>query len=655
MPLSYAVALALAAAAPATPASAHDVAAAFGARQGIQGISLSPEGKQVAIIVPNGRGKALQVVDMVSGGAPQTILRSAGAGDRLERCRWATEKRLLCDVTLVSQQGLTKRVYFSRLISLNRDGSDVKVMTVRDGARALGLQQFGGGVIDWLGDGQGAVLMTRDFVPEEATDSRIAQRQEGLGVERVDATSIQRKMVEPPRRNAAEYITDGHGNIRVMGLYVAPASGHVSTEYEYQYRKAGARDWLTLSRYDWNARTGFNPYAVDPDQNVVYGFDTVDGRRVFARISLDGKLKKEVLLARPDVDVDDIIQVGRQSRVVGASYATDKRVPVYSDQPLNQLRIALGRALPQSPIISIVDASSDENKLLIRSESDTDPGRFYLFDKKVQNLEEILPVRPQMAGQKLAPVKPITYAAADGTMIPAYLTLPAGSTGKNLPAIVMPHGGPSARDEWGFDWLAQFFAARGYAVLQPNYRGSSGYGDAWFNKNGWQSWRTAVGDVNDAGRYLQSSGIAAPGKLAIVGWSYGGYAALQSAVVDPALFKAIVAIAPVTDLDMLRRESEGFDNYQVMSRYIGTGEHIEAGSPLRHVRDIKAPVLLFHGDQDDNVGVGQSRAMEQRMTAAGKKVTYVEYKGLDHQLDDGPTRTEMLSKSDAFLRASLGL
>jgi dipeptidyl aminopeptidase/acylaminoacyl peptidase len=166
-----------------------------------------------------------------------------------------------------------------------------------------------------------------------------------------------------------------------------------------------------------------------------------------------------------------------------------------------------------------------------------------------------MPERPDLADYKLAPVKAITYKAADGTDIPAYLTLPPGSDGKNIPAIVMPHGGPASRDEWGFDWLSQFFAHQGYAVLQPNFRGSSGYGEAWFQKNGYQSWKTAIGDVNDAGRWLSAQGIAAPGKLAIVGWSYGGYAALQSAVLDPDLFKAIVAVAPVTDLETCDRSS----------------------------------------------------------------------------------------------------
>ena len=190
--------------------------------------------------------------------------------------------------------------------------------------------------------------------------------------------------------------------------------------------------------------------------------------------------------------------------------------------------------------------------------SDTDPGMLYLYTKATRGLAEVLPIRNELVGVAMGKMTPVSFPAADGTMIPGYLTLPPGSDGKGLPAIVMPHGGPGARDEWGFDWLVQFYAARGFAVLQPNYRGSTGYGSAWYQKNGFQSWRIAIGDVNDAGRWLVSQGIAKSDQLGIVGWSYGGYAALQSSVLDPNLFKAIVAIAPVTDLDRLREESRNF-------------------------------------------------------------------------------------------------
>jgi dipeptidyl aminopeptidase/acylaminoacyl peptidase len=250
---------------------------------------------------------------------------------------------------------------------------------------------------------------------------------------------------------------------------------------------------------------------------------------------------------------------------------------------------------------------------------------------------------------KLGRVKPISSPAADGTMIPGYLTLPPGSSGKNLPAIVMPHGGPDSRDEWGFDWLAQFYVSQGFAVLQPNFRGSAGYGDEWYKKNGFQSWRTSIGDVTDAGRWLVAQGIAKPSALSVVGWSYGGYAALQSAVLAPDLFKAVVAIAPVTDLTTLKSNAKGYYDAAVVRDYVGNGPHVSEGSPAQNASLIKAPVMLFHGDYDRNVEIQHSKIMENKLKAAGKQVTFVKYEGLTHGLRNSAARIDMLTKSAAFL------
>ncbi|WP_052216017.1 alpha/beta hydrolase family protein [Sphingomonas sp. ERG5] len=636
--------------------AADDVAARFGAREAIQQISLSPDGTRVAFIAPVGRGSVLMIGDLVKGGDPKRLIAASGKDDKLSDCHWSTNAALICKIYMYEAGPSGDRLTFSRLVTVDSNSGAVKLLSVDGSSRALDIMQNGGEIIDWVPDGaEGTALLTRQYVPERTIGTNIASTRDGLGVEQVNIATLSRKGVEPPRADAVEYITDGLGKVRIMGMRPRTASGYDGKTIKYFYRVPDKKDWEPLGNLviDAGTTTGFNPWAVDRKLNVAYGFDNHQGRTALFSVALDATLKRDLVAARDDVD--GLVRIGRQNRVVGVSYVTDRRQTEFFDPALRKLGVALAKALPGQPLISFVDANSDESKLLLFAGGDTNPGAYYVYDKVTRGLAEVMPVRPLLAQTALASVKAITFAAADGTQIPAYLTLPPGSDGKNLPSIVMPHGGPGARDEWGFDWLAQYFAARGFAVLQPNFRGSAGYGEAWFNKNGFQSWRTAVGDVNDGGRWLTSQGIAAPGKLAIVGWSYGGYAALQSSVLDAALFKAIVAIAPVTDLETLRAESQGFTNFTMVDAFIGHGAHVVQGSPARNASRIKAPVLMFHGDQDRNVGIGQSRLMARQMKEAGGQAELVEFKGLDHQLDDGEARAMMLDKANTFLRQSLGL
>lgn len=635
-----------------------DPAGAFGARESVIQISLSPSGDKLAYIAPGpGPSSILYTVDLRNGGQPTRTTAASGNPARLTSCHWVSEERLVCNIYSIAKSGDGALIGFTRLIAVDSTGGDTKLLSHQENNAAAYVSYGGGQVVDWLPAEENAVLLARYYVPEDRESrSLVDDKREGLAVDRIDTRTLSKKTTEDPKRQAAEYISDGRGVVRIMGSNDIPTpGGYDSGKIRYFYRIKGDRAWKPLGVYDGINGEGFNPYAVDPDLDVVYGLKKKDGRLAVYTIALDGSGRETLIFAHPEVDVDGLVRIGRARRVVGASYATDKRRSVFFDSALEGLAKSLSKAIPNLPLVQVVDSSLDENKLLIWAGSDTDPGRYYLFDKPAKKLSEVMLVRQELEGATLSAVKPITYRASDGATVPAYLTLPPAGDGKKLPAILLPHGGPGSRDEWGFDWLAQYFASRGYAVLQPNFRGSSGYGDVWFQQNGFQSWRTAIGDVNDGGRWLISQGIADPSKLGIVGWSYGGYAALQSGVVDPDLFKAVVAIAPVTDLASLASRSREFSNYRVLRDFIGTGPHIREGSPAQHAERIKAPVLMFHGGLDMNVNVAQSRLMADRLKDAGHQTELVLYPELDHYLEDSAVRTEMLRKTDEFLRASMGM
>jgi dipeptidyl aminopeptidase/acylaminoacyl peptidase len=591
-----------------------DMARAFGARELVRQISLSPDGTRFAAVLSiKAHAQVLAVAPVDHPEQLKAILNADGDPETIESCNWANDARLVCSIYTIDGKA-SNLIGFSRLIAINPDGTGMKMMTGSGSGQALGLQQDGGNVIDWYGDSAcSAILITRQFVEEQSTGNLVANRQNGLGVERIDPVTLKRSIVERPNGAARLFITDGVGNVRITSRRGSNDDGYLNSQSSYLYRRVDSHNWepLVTVTSDSQVTSGFRPIAVDPTLNVAFGLDDNKGHDALYKMALEGTGKRELVYANPDVDVDGLIQIGRKQRVVGVTYATDRRQSAFFDAALNKLSASLSKAIPQLPLISFVDSSADENRLVLWGGSDTNPGVYMVFDKQTRHLDKLLDTRPELNAITLAPVKSITYTASDGTQVPAYLTLPVGSNGKNLPAIVMPHGGPSSRDEWGFDWLSQFYAARGYAVIQPNYRGSSGYGDKWFANNGFKSWRTAISDVNDAGRWLIRQGITTPDHLAIVGWSYGGYAALQSQVLDPDLFKAVVAVAPVTDLNALREEARGYTSFKLVDAFIGNGPHVRDGSPARHADAFKAPVLMFHGDRDQNVGIGESRLMAE--------------------------------------------
>ena len=630
-------------------------AAAFGAREAVSAPDLSPDGSTILYLTPGPGRKTVAVVGNLATGQFNKTLSTDGSPESLQWCHYASQSRAVCRFAgFVRWTGAVDNgipVYFGRMIAVDLDGSKPKLLGQAETNSDAGLRQTDGEIIDWLPDANGEVLVNRLYVPEAGTTGKLVYRNKrGWGVDRVDVTSLKSDTVEAPRE-AADYMTDGLGHVRLMSVSGARNSGIFTGDISYFYRTQGSRDWKDL--FSGNYRD-FSPLAIDAATDSLYVLKKKNGRYALYTIRLDGSKAETLVAENPRVDIDDVVRFGEGQKVIGYTYVEEKRETVYFDPEFRELANSLSKALPKTPLIEFADASRDGRKLLIFAGSDTDPGRYYLFDRDKKALAPLMIARPELEGRTLASVKPVTVTASDGTPIPAYLTLPPGKDPKGLPAVVLPHGGPESRDVWGFDWLPQFLAARGYAVIQPEFRGSGGFGDIWLSQNGFQGWRTSIGDISASAKWLGAQGIADPNRIAILGWSYGGYAALQSAATEPSLYKAVIAIAPVTDLSLLKDQAESYTYADLVRREIGSGPHVQQGSPLRNAAAITAPVLLVHGKMDANVFYSQSQKMDSALRGAGKQSELLSFEGLDHQLEDSTARTQMLTRIGELLERTIG-
>ena len=302
-----------------------------------------------------------------------------------------------------------------------------------------------------------------------------------------------------------------------------------------------------------------------------------------------------------------------------------------------------------------IDWSRDEKRVLVYSAGASDPGRYFLLDQATAKMHPVVDPYPSIDPSLLAEVKPIKYRARDGLELPGYLTLPRGREAKRLPLIVLPHGGPFARDEWSYSPLVQFLANRGYAVLQPQFRGSIGYGKDFVSR-GYGEWgKRMQDDIDDGVDWLARTGQVDPKRVCIVGASYGGYAAMWGAIRNPERYRCAASWAGVSDVEaMLRYDRKIFSAPRYFrewrTKVAGEGKFDPAAiSPIRFADRLKTPIFIAHGEKDDNVLPKQSRDMVAALTKAGRSVTSAFYEDSSHDFDSNADFEDWLKRLEAFL------
>jgi dipeptidyl aminopeptidase/acylaminoacyl peptidase len=433
--------------------------------------------------------------------------------------------------------------------------------------------------------------------------------------------------------------------------------------YQIRAYNRGGSDRVIYSETTKRPSLGIVGFSEREGALIALKYESSEFPEMFEIALADGALTGP-LKTREGAEIAGVIN-DENKVVMGVAYSG--MYPSYElfDEQLNrEVKAAVG-AMPDSSV-ALASWTDDWNKILLYVDGGAQPPRYILYDRPGRRLTQVARARPDIKPEEIAEVVTVEYKARDGLPIPTLITWPVGVPAdqrKNLPMIVMPHGGPESYDSVGFDWLAQFLANEGYLVLQPNFRGSGGFG-ASFAQAGYGEWgRQMQDDVTDGAKALITMGWADPNRTCIVGWSYGGYSALAGGALTPDLYKCVVAIAGVSDLKTMlghekRENGPESRTYAYWQSVIGDPDKdaaaIEAVSPYRLAANFKAPVLLIHGTDDLVVPQRQSELMDEALRAANKPVTFLRIGKDDHSLVAPESRTHALNEVAAFLKTHIG-
>lgn len=491
---------------------------------------------------------------------------------------------------------------------------------------------------------------------------------------------VSQKVSSTPRDHLMKVSADtGHGKSYARGGrhtwdWVVTPAGRIVARVDYHSKlndfsilvpkdeMFGGRSWHTIFKQETKI-PDISVVGINGEKNALVISGRIEGdRRGLYRMSLvDGTIEAPVY-EHPQVDVDYGIVDDYTGVVVGVSYTLDAAEQLFFDSELQKVLVAARNAIPNQRIY-LRSWDMARNRFIVKSEGPSNAGTFFLFDIAKRQLMELAKSRPELGPEHLSIVTPLHYTARDGLEIPAFLTLPRGAKPESLALVVLPHGGPESRDAVEFDWWAQALASRGYAVLQMNFRGSSGYGKRFVQAGHGEYGGKMQDDITDGVLHLIDEGIADPKRICIVGGSYGGYATLFGAVFTPDLYQCAVSYAGISDLaEKMRWVKDRLGSKSVSSEYwekflgtkrVFTSKKLHDRSPANFADRVKASVLLIHGKDDTVVDIKQSKIMFRALKKAGKEVEFITLDGEDHWLSVESSRIETLKAMEDFLARHL--
>jgi dipeptidyl aminopeptidase/acylaminoacyl peptidase len=630
-----------------TPPSIED----FASRPQVEGVSISPDGRYLAAIrTHDGKGFVVSADRQAGKDRVWTPLLGEPEHFLLTWCHWATNTRLLCGLrAIASERGYLFPV--TRLVAVDADGKNMRVL-MQGSREAQG--QYEDRIINWNPGRADTVLIEAD---EGMSESQLANNVQVYGnvgthglpaVFELNVVTGRLGLLQHAREPIRHWVTDQRGQVRL-------GSGYSEGTVTFWVHLDGDQNWRRMIKFEiFSREKHFTPLAISAeDPNQAYAIGPSEGHDALWLIDLKDKDEPKLLFSHPLVDVAHPV-LARDSRFIGARYDNGYPMMYYADGHIEAMMRGFQKLNP-GQFSAIVESSLEDKNLLIRTVGDIDSSKFWVMDSDTHQVSRVGAAYPERDTATLAAMRPISYAARDGTVIPAYLSTPPGRPATRLPLIVMPHGGPIARDTWGYFFLRQFLVSRGYAVLQMNFRGSSGYGEDWFFA-AHQDWGgLTYDDVVDGAQWAIQQGITERGRICIVGWSFGGYLALLGAQRDPGLFRCAVDIAGVSDLPMLIDEGHNWmEGGDYRKRQLGTDrEKLKRDSPRLHAAEFTVPLLILQGKRDFQVPFEQSDTLDTALTRAGKPHRFVVVPGADHQFSDVKDRATLLQETETFLHEHL--
>ncbi len=607
--------------------------AAFAGGSVLRQAALSPDGQQIAAIVDIEGIAHIVLLD------PVTLKPTGkfGVDDKndIEWFQWAGNDKVLVSISSIGEFD-REDVLYTRLIVANLRAGTGSLLEPRGAGKRQSVVD-GDNLLFVDDQGRYALVSMQDTVYDYPSVFRF-DLDEGRAIE----------TVQSPRDGVWNWYADDAGVVRI-------GTGWFQNRLRVFYRENAGADLRLIGRLkEDEAEEGFWDVAA-----VISGSD----RGYVLRENEEGRVglhlfdyaKREIVetvYENPDWDIDEVTI--RDGKPFAAYFTDDRDRVVWFDEDRKRWQESLDKAAAeeQSWITSI---AKDNSRMLVWGGGESDPGAMYVFTPAQKALTQLVEMRPKVDFRQLARPKPVKYTARDGVEIRAYLTLPRGREAKGLPLILLPHGGPyGVRDKLRYDDMVQLLANRGYAVLQPNFRGSAGYGESFSELGSGQIGRKMQDDLDDAIDWAIAQGIAAKDRVCVVGGSYGGYAALWAAIRNPERYRCAASWAGVTDFDAQLKYDRNFftrnGGRRWRERVVGEGEFdLDSISPASNAHRLTRPILLAHGEDDNNVPFSQFKKMRNALEKTDAEVDYLVIKDEGHSFSKPENEQAWYDALEAFL------